>query len=328
MAKAHVLVTVPYMGPGDKGDQLLHEAGIETHFNLWHGDRTEEEMIQLLTGMDAAVVGIDPFTDKVMAGSPQLKVISRSGVGYDSVDVPAATAHGVAVCITPGANHHSVAEHAMGLMLQCSRKLMENLVETRNGGWKSHQGFSLVGRTLGIIGLGAIGKQVAIRARAFQMRVIAFDPIRDEAFAAANQVTFVSLEQLLRESDFVSVHCFLNDETRHLINAERLRMMKPTAYVINTARGPIVDEEAICEAVKVKVIAGAALDVFAHEPLPADSPLRKVDKIYLTSHASGATSDAREASVVMASENVARILARSKPLSCVNPEVLKRLGIS
>jgi phosphoglycerate dehydrogenase-like enzyme len=310
------------MYPGDKGDLHLREADVETVFNLWHGGRTEEEMIDLLQGIDAAIVGLDPFTAKVMDASPSLKVISRSGVGYDEIDVQAATERGIAVCTTPGVNHHAVAEYAMALMLQCSRKLFENLLEARNGGWAWHQGRDLAGRTLGIVGLGAIGKEVAQRAHAFEMRILAYDLIRDEQFAAKYSVTYVPLEQLLRESDFVSMHLFLNAESHHIINAERLALMKSTAYIINTSRGGVIDSAALYQTLKQRRIAGAALDVFEHEPLEADSPLRMLDNIYLSPHASGASDDPRGASVVMAAENAIRILKGERPPAIVNPEVL------
>lgn len=325
MTDFRALITVPYMYPGDRGDLVFHEAGVETVFNLWHGGRTEDEMIDLLQGIDAAVVGLDPFTAKVMDGSPRLKIISRSGVGYDEIDVKAATERGIAVCTTPGLNHHAVAEYAMALMLQCSRKLFENLNEGRNGGWGWHQGRDLAGRTLGIIGLGAIGKEVAQRAQAFEMRILAYDLIRDEEFAAQRGVTYVYLEELLRESDFVTMHVFLNAESHHIINAERLALMKPTACLINTSRGGVIDTAALYQALKEKKIAAAALDVFEHEPLETDSPLRELNNLYISPHASGASADPRQASVVMAAENAIRILRRERPLAIINPEVLNSL---
>ncbi len=325
MATFRALITVPYMQPGDGGDACLRTAGVETVFDHWHGGRTEAEMIGLLRDMDAAIVGLDPFTGRIMDASPRLKVISRSGVGYDDIDVPAATERGIAVCTTPGLNHIAVAEYTMALLLQCARKLYENLLEGRRGGWAWHQGRDLAGRTLGIVGLGSIGKQVARRARAFDMRVLAYDVARDDAFAAQHGVVYVSLEELLKESDFVALHLLLDATSRHLINRERLALMKPTAYLLNTARGGVVDTEALCEALKERRIAGAALDVFEQEPLPAESPLHSLDNIYLSPHASGASEDSRSRSIVMAAENVLRILRREKPLAIVNPEALDRL---
>ena len=324
MATFRTLITVPYMRPDDAGDRILRKAGVETVFNLMSGHRSEEVMIGLLTDIDAAIVGLDPFTAKVMDASPRLKVISRSGVGYDDIDVPAATERGVAVCTTPGLNHNAVAEYTFALMLQCARKLFENLQEGRSGGWAWHQGRDLAGRTLGIVGLGAIGKQVAKRARAFEMKVLAFDVVADEQFAIQHGVQYVSLEALLRESDYVSLHLFFDVKSRHIINSERLALMKSTAYLINTSRGGVIDSMALHDALKAKRIAGAALDVYEKEPLEADSPLRKLDNLYISPHCSGASDDPRNAQIVMAAENALRILRKEPPLYILNPEALNR----
>jgi phosphoglycerate dehydrogenase-like enzyme len=325
MGDYKTLITVPYMQPDDPGDRHLRQAGVETLFSLLHGHRSEDEMIRLLDGIDAAIVGLDPFTAKVMDASPRLKVISRSGVGYDDIDVPAATARGIAVCTTPGLNHNTVAEYTMALMLQCARKLVENLNEGRRGGWAWSQGRDLAGRTLGIVGLGAIGKQVAKRARAFEMTVLAYDIAQDAGFAAQHVVRYVSLEELLRGSDYISVHLFLDGKSHHMVNAARLALMKPTAYLINTSRGGVIDSAALYQALKEKRIAGAALDVFEKEPLEPDSPLRTLDNLYISPHCSGASDDSRNAQVVMAAENVLRILEREKPVYILNPEVLGSL---
>ena len=189
------------MRPGCK------QAGFETLFNRWHGGRTEEEMIDILQGFDAALVSIDPFTRRVFEGAPQLKVVARTGVGYDAVDVKAATDHGVAVCLAAGANNVAVAEFAFALMIACSRKLKENLEEVGQGGWTRHQERGLEGSTLGIVGLGGIGKELAKRARAFDMKVLAYDlSSAMRSSPRQHQVTYVPLEELLRESDYVSLH--------------------------------------------------------------------------------------------------------------------------
>lgn len=322
MAKPRVLITTPFIQPGDEGDTRLQEAGFEILFNRWHGGRTEEEMIDILQGFDAALVSTDPFTRKVFEGVPQLKVIARTGVGYDAVDVKAATDHGVAVCLAAGANTVAVAEFAFALMIACSRKLRENLEEVRQGGWVRHQERGLEGSTLGIVGLGGIGKAVAKRARAFEMNVVACDMLHDEEFAGQHQITYVPLEQLLRESDYVSLHMLLDESTHHLIDAERLALMKPTAYLINTSRGGVVDTAALYDALKEKRIAGAGLDVFEEEPLRADSPLRSMDNVYLTAHVSGSSTRSRHTSMMMSTENIIRVLRGEKPLHVVNPEVL------
>jgi phosphoglycerate dehydrogenase-like enzyme len=182
----------------------------------------------------------------------------------------------------------------------------------------------LAGRTLGIVGLGTIGKEVAKRAKAFGMRLLACDPVQDLPFARGQGITYVSLDDLLQRSDFISIHCFLNEATRHLINAERLALMKPTAYLINTARGGIVDTAALCQALQAKRIAGAGLDVFEAEPLRADSPLRALENVYLSPHAAGSSADARRLSGATAAENLVRALNGERPEGIVNPEVLVR----
>jgi len=324
MAKPRVLITSIFLKPGDEVDHRLREAGIEVAYKPWTGTRTEDEMIELLHGVDGAIVSTDPFTPRVLAGAPQLKVISRTGVGYDAIDVPAATARGVIVTNTPGVNRHAVADWALALILCCARKLPENLAEVRQGGWKRREGVDLAGKTLGIVGLGTIGKEVARRAQAFRMRLLAYDVVEDRPFAEGHQVAFVPVAELLRQSDFVSLHCFLSDATRHLINAERLGLMKPTAFLINTARGGLVDTAALCSALHARRLAGAALDVMEDEPLPADSPLRGFDTVYLSPHVAGSTTDARRRSGAMAAENLMRVLRGERPEGILNPEVLAR----
>ena len=325
MAPLKALITVPYMTPGDGGDRLLRAAGVETVFQTLHGHRSEAEMIALLQGIDAAIVGLDPFTPTVMDASPRLKVISRSGLGYDDVDVPAATARGIVVCTTPGHIHTAVAEWTMALLLQGARKVFENLQEGRSGGWTWHQGRDLARRTLGLVGLGAIGKAVATRARAFEMQVLAYDRVQDAAFAAQHGVRYVALEELLRASDFVSLHLFLDAKSRHFLNAERLALMKRDAYLVNTSRGGVIDSGALYDALQAGRIAGAALDVFEQEPLAPDSPLRTLPTLTISPHCSGASDDPRNAQVLMASENALRVLRGEPPLHAVNPEVLSRV---
>ncbi len=324
MATQRALITLDFVHPGDEVDRRLEEAGIQTVYNGWHGGRTEEEMIALLQGVDAVLADIDPFTARILASADRLKVISRPGVGYDAIDVKAASARGIAVCTTPGSNRHSVAELTLAMILQCARKIMENEAEVRRGGWARVVGNEIAGSILGIVGLGTIGKEVAQRAKAFEMRLLAYDLVQDQQFAEEHQVTYVPLEQLLRESDYISLHILLDQRTRHLVNAERIAMMKPSAYLINTARGPIVDEEALIQALKESRIAGAALDVFTQEPLPMDSPLRGLDNVYLYPHLAGSTQEVFKASGWMAAQNVVRVLRGERPLHIVNPEVLQK----
>jgi D-3-phosphoglycerate dehydrogenase/(S)-sulfolactate dehydrogenase len=273
--------------------------------------------------VEGVVAGVDPFTARVMESAPQLKVIARAGVGYDSIDLKAATSRGVVVTINPGVNRHAVAEYTFALMLTCSRRLAEALPSVKSGAWGRFEGFDLAGRTLGIVGLGTIGKEVAQRARAFEMRILAYDVYQDWQFAEEHGVVFAGLDELLMESDFVTLHAALDGNSRHMINAERLALMKPTAYLINTARGGLVDQEALIETLRARKIGGAALDVYEREPLEAGSPLRDLDNAYLTSHLAGVSADATRISVHLAVENAMRVLRGERPHSCVNPEVLR-----
>jgi D-3-phosphoglycerate dehydrogenase len=324
MGKPRILITSIFLKAGDDVDRSLTSHGMDTVYHQWHGGRTEDELIKLLQGIDGAIVSTDPFTARVIQAADRLKVISRTGVGYDAVDVPAATKRGVIVTTTPGVNRHAVADWALALILCCARKVPENLAEVRRGAWGRHEGMDLAEKILGVVGLGTIGKEVAKRAKAFGMRLLAFDLVQDRPFAEGQGIAYVSLEDLLRQSDFVSIHCFLNEATRHLINAERLALMKPTAFLINTARGGIVDTQALCQALQVKRIAGAGLDVFEGEPLQADSPLRGLENVYLAPHCAGSTADARKRSGAMAAENLIRGLRGERPEGIVNPEVLTR----
>ncbi len=207
-------------------------------------------------------------------------------------------------------------------MLACGRKLLQNLSVVENGGWKSIDGVELAGKTLGIVGLGTIGKEVAQRARAFEMRLLAYDLVRDEQFAEANGVTYVSLEDLLRQSDFVTLHCLLDKSTHHLIDAERLSLMKPTAILINAARGGVVDSEALYRALNENRIAAAGLDVHEQEPL-GDSPLRGLPNVLLTPHAAAATVEYRNRAPFLAADAVIQALRGERPAHPVNPEVFK-----
>lgn len=319
MERPRVLVTTRFVKPGDEIEHYLREAGMEPVFRRCH---TEEEMIEALQGADAVICSSDPLSARVIASADRLKVISRTGVGYNTIDVAAATARGIPVCTQPGGNRHAVAEYAFALMLACARRLLENNAEVQNGGFTSYAGVELAGKTLGIVGLGTIGKEVAQRARAFEMRILAHDLLQDQVFADGFGVTYVPLEQLLKESDFVSLHVFLNEQTHHLINAERLALMKPAAFLINTARGGVVDTEALREAIVAKRIAGAGLDVHEQEPL-VDSPLRGLPNVILTPHAAGASTDVRRQSPLRAADAAIQVLRGERPAYPLNPEVFR-----
>ncbi|MGO1055474.1 phosphoglycerate dehydrogenase [Crossiella sp. CA198] len=315
-----VLVTTPYLEPGGEVDRLLTEAGFDTVF----APATLRQASGLtLTGVvrevDGIVAGTDAFTAEVIEAAPRLRVFGRCGAGYDNIDVACATRRGVAVTHTPGANRRSVAEHVLALMLNCARLIPQNTAAIRAGDWAQRSGRELHGATLGLVGLGAIGRTVARLTLALGMRVLATEPNPDREFLAETGVRILPLPGLLAESDFVSLHLFLDDSTRGLIDAEALRAMKPGGYLINTARGGIVDEDALADALERGELGGAALDVLAQEPLPATSRLRGLDSVLITAHIGGATTQARSRSSLLAARQVIDVLHGRPPAHLVNP---------
>lgn len=316
-----VLVTTPYLEPGGPVDRILRDAGLETVF----ARRADREaagttLAECVADVAGVVAGTDPFSAEVIEAAPGLRILSRCGVGHDNIDIAAATRRGVAVTITPGTNRISVAEHVLALMLNCARRIPQNLTAVREGGWTQESGRELHGTTLGIVGLGSIGRTVARAALALGMRVIAHDPWLDEDFLKETGVEARSLEDVLTEADFLTLHLSLDATTRHLIDAAALRRMKPDAYLINTSRGGVVDEDALADAVRAGRLAGAALDVTEHEPLPADSRLRGLDSVIVTAHIAAATVEARARSGAMAARQVIELLAGRTPDHLVNPD--------
>jgi D-3-phosphoglycerate dehydrogenase len=286
--------------------------------------RTEPALIDALQGMAASIASIEPYTAAVLAETPGLRVISRIGVGYDAIDVDEATKRGIVVCTTPGANHHSVADLAVGFILVCLRQIVAAAEIVRAGNWAPQRvGVEVRATTVGIVGTGLIGREVLKRLSGFEPRLLAYDIVESPEMVERFGVEYVSLDELLHQSDVLTLHAPLLPETRGMIDADALAKMKPSAYVVNTARGPLVDEVALARALHTGQIAGAALDVFDREPLPPSSPLRQAPNLILTPHIAGVTQQSRTAMVAMAVQNVARVLRGEAPLSCVNPEVLK-----
>ncbi|MDY3554500.1 phosphoglycerate dehydrogenase [Gemmata sp. JC717] len=282
----------------------------------------EPELIAALHGVEAVIAGSEAYNPRVFAATPQLRVIARVGVGYDAVDLAAATAAGVAVTIAPGTNQGSVAEHAFALMLGFTRHIPARHAALSAGGWNRLMSLPLRGRTLGLAGLGRIGKAVATRARAFEMRVIAFDPFPDAAFCAATGVELVPFERLLGESDFLSLHLPLTPETRHVISASTIAVMKPGAVLVNTSRGGLVREADLVPALQNGRLGGALLDVFEDEPTPADNPLRALPNVVLTPHAAGVDTQSLEDMARSAAEAIASLRQGEWPTEkVVNPAV-------
>ncbi|MBP3955083.1 phosphoglycerate dehydrogenase [Gemmata sp. G18] len=284
------------------------------------------ELLAQLPGCVASLAGSEPYTREVIAAAAGagLKVIARAGVGYDAVDLQAATDHGVAVCYAPGTNQDAVAEHAFMLMLALSRKLREQDTEIRAGLWPRRAVGNLRGQTLGIVGLGRIGKAVAKRAVPFDLNVIATEIEPDHAFAAAHNVKLVPLEELLKQSDIVTLHVPKTPLTKNLINRETLALMKPTAFVLNTSRGGVVHEKDLYEALVANKIAGAGLDVYEVEP-PKTNPLFGLDNIILTAHTAGVDQQSRQDMARLPANAIVKLLAGEWPADwIVNPQVKEK----
>jgi glyoxylate reductase len=291
---------------------------------------TTAEMHEAAAGADAVITLLHDKVDGSLldAAGPQLKCIANVAVGYDNVDVAAATERGVVVTNTPGVLTDSTADLAMALILMVTRRLSEGERRIRSGEpWSWHMffllGSSLAGKTLGVIGLGAIGRATAHRARAFGMEIVYAAPRRasEETEAELGGARRVPLMQLLATADVVTLHTPLTPDTRHLIDSAALRQMRSDAYLVNTSRGPIVDEAALVKALRAGKIAGAALDVFENEP-DIHPDLRELDNVVLIPHLGSATIETRTAMALLAAENALAVLAGEKPPTAVNPEAL------
>src|SRR5262250_3063930 len=299
-------------------------AGVPARMTIVPFLATEDEVIAKTRDADAIVDVYSPITRAVMSALEGLKTVVRTGVGYDVIDVPAATELGVIVVNIPDIWVREVANHALALLLAWNRKIVTLDRQVHAGVWSAGVpggAGSLHGETVGIVGLGNIGSAFARRVAAFETTVIACDPYVDDAHFAALGVERVSLEALAERADYVSVHTLLNAETRHLIGEAFFRRMKPTAILINTSRGPVVDEQALAQALREKRLAGAALDVWEREPVAADNPLLGMDSVIATPHAAYFSSPAVAEVPRRCGEEVARVLTGQRPINVVNPEV-------
>ena len=294
----------------------LEEAGCEIVPNRVGRPYLSAELKEALRGIDAIVTGTDELTGEVIASAGSLKTIAKHGVGLDNIDLPAARARGIVVSAAFGAVHDSVADLALALLLAVARGIVPAHLSTRAGQWKGFMGLELRGKTLGIVGLGRIGKEVALRAEAFGMRIVATDPRPDPAFAAAHQVRYLPLPELLSAADVVSLHAGLEQAGRPLLGAAELGMMREGAILVNTGRGHLVDEEALAEALRRGKLLGAGLDVFRDEP-PKGSPLLGLENVVLAPHMGGDTREARRRMGEITVENVVRVMRGERPLSPV-----------
>ncbi|WP_312335491.1 2-hydroxyacid dehydrogenase family protein [Anaerospora hongkongensis] len=290
---------------------------------------SKEEIIAGLAGKDALLPLLSDSVDAdVIRSNPDLKVIANFGAGYNNIDVSEATARGIPVTNTPAVSTDATADLTIGLMLAIARRIVEGDKTTRSGkftGWAPlfHLGVEVSGKTLGIIGMGNIGRAVAKRARAFNMPIIYYSRTRQSAQVEAELgLQYRSLEEVISQADFLSFHLSYHPSLRHMIGSEQLKRMKKTAFLINAARGPVIDEAALAEALKNKVIAGAALDVYEFEP-QVTAELLPLDNVILCPHLGNATVETRDAMAKIAAENIIAVLQGGKPLTCVNPDAIK-----
>lgn len=284
--KWKVLVSAPYFQlVVDKYRTFFDEQGIELVVPLVNERLSEEELLKYIGDIDGVICGDDRFTDRVLAAAPKLKVISKWGTGIDSIDKEAAKARNIAVKNTPGAFTWPVVDTAMGFILSFARQIPWMDKEMKGGKWQKFLSRSLNESILGIVGVGHIGQEMARRGQAFGMRLLGNDIKEAPAdFIQETGLTMLPLNELVAQADFITVHCDLNPTSFHLIGPAQFALMRPGAYVINTARGPIVDEVALIQALVEKKIAGAGLDVFEDEPLPSGSPLLTMANVLLTPH--------------------------------------------
>lgn len=296
LKSCRVLVTPTSYGRSDPRLRAELEAAVgEVIYNTLGRPLTSEELRALLPGCDGYIAGLDVIDRAALEAADRLKVIARYGVGIDNIDLAAAAEKSIVVTNIPLANASSVAELTIALMLALARSLPTLVAQTKAGQWPRTTGLTLEGKTVGLIGLGAIGKQVARRLRCFGCRIVAYDPAADAAFAAAHGVELSSLDEVLHQADFLSLHVPLTSETRGMVNTQFLARMKPGAFLINTARGEIVDETALLEALQSGHLRGAALDVFSRQPPDPNHPLLALPQVIATPHCGAHTDGALNA---------------------------------
>lgn len=301
--------------------ERLRSAGFEPVYPKRRAQMNEAELFEILAGVDASLAGSEPYTARVLEAHPQLRIIARVGVGFDAVDLKAATERGVPVTITPGTNQDAVAEHTFALILALAKNLIPQHQGTVAGKWPRQANLPLRGRSLGLAGLGRIGKAVAVRGAAFGMKLLAHETYPDQDFVRRWGVTLLSWEELLAQSDFLSLHIPATPAARYIICKSALDRMKPTAFLVNTARGTLVNEADLLDALRQGRLAGAGLDVFEQEP-PGMLPLFELPNVVATPHAAGVDLQSRDDMALSAAEAVVDLFRGIWPgEKVVNPEV-------
>lgn len=308
-----VLITSRSFGKiGNKAQQILENAGIEIVNKSVGFDQAEFERI--IPEFDALIIGAHEFEEKDMERCPKLKIICKHGVGLNNIRLEKAKELGIAVCNAPGTNSNAVADLTLGLMLSVARKISHSAALVREGVWKSHIGEDVCGKTVGLLGFGAIARKVANRVKGFDMQVLAYDPyVKELPEEYCGFVKLCSLEEVISGCDFLSVHLPLTEETKYMIGAKEMAMMKPGSYIINTARGGIVNENDLYQALVSGHLNGAAMDVVESEPMTADHPLLTLDNVVVSPHIGMYSKEAISAVSEICAQNVAACLT-GKPL--------------
>ena len=301
----------------DEPLKMLTERNYKIKRNNTGRPYRKEEMLKLIRDVDGIIIGIDELSAEIIEEANTLKVISKYGIGLDNIDINMATNKKIIVTNTPTANVDAVADLAFGLILSLARRIPEADKKTKSGKWEKIIGKSVWEKTLGVIGLGKIGRQVVKRAKGFEMNILAFDIVKDKKIVQKYGIKYVNLEKLLQKSDYITIHIPLNDATRNMISYEELEKMKKDAFLINTSRGGIVDEEALYNALRNNKLRGAALDVYNNEPL-RESPLKELDNVIMTPHIGAYTEEAIENMSMQAAQNLIDVLEGREPQNRVN----------
>jgi D-3-phosphoglycerate dehydrogenase len=314
LKECRVLVTPTSYGRNDVRLKVDLEAQVrEVVYNHTGRPLTSPELAQMLPGIDGYIAGLDAIDVNALRKADRLKVIARYGVGVDNVDLAAAHEKGITVTNTPGSNSASVAELALALILALARQIPEAAQAVRQGGWPRYSGISLEGKTVGILGLGAIGKQLARRLAGFDCTIIAFDPVPDADFARLNHVELAALEAVIERSDFITLHLPLLPGTRSMVDETFLGRMKKGSFLVNTSRGEVVDEQALFKAIQSGHLRGAGLDTFAVEPPDPGNPLLSLPQVIATPHLGTQTDSATNRQGWMAMQDCLAVLKGEKP---------------
>lgn len=324
MAKFKVLVTDYEYKTLEYEEKVLAEIDAEL---LKAQCKTEEEVIEAAKEVDALLVQYAPIGRKVFAALPRLKAVARYGVGLDVIDLEAATEHGVYVVNVPDYCEDEVSDHTLALLMACTRKVVLLNNDVKGGNWDfniSKPIFRLRGKTLGIVGFGKIPRKLAEKAKVFGLEIFVYDPFVNKEVEEEYGVKLLELDELMKRADFVSIHVPLNKNTRHMISTHEFELMKESAFIINTARGPVIDEKALINALKDNKIAGAALDVIEEEPIAKDSSLLEMDNVIITPHVAWYSEEAQVELQTKAAQGVADVLLGKEPKYLVNKEVLNK----